>query len=222
MILLILKCVLVGQTNIETDTKVRIGTTRDYSREQENPEQMRETDHSITISGLEPDTRYHFIIVATDPDQEGQPVYSEDKTFKTLPRGQTRSMFQDNQSNEPPLVELAKSYVDKLTRMTPDERQKLKHSLQNYLIIDADKILTPEKKREILNDSSNEDNFNDRLRFFKVWMEQLDKDSIKHGFKDNEDAVIQNLYFVNPKKSFKKLDEKLKKLSKLDPVVKGT
>ena len=209
-------------TNIETDTKVRIGTTRDYSREQENPEQMRETDHSITISGLEPDTRYHFIIVATDPDQEGQPVYSEDKTFKTLPRGQTRSMFQDNQSNEPPLVELAKSYVDKLTRMTPDERQKLKHSLQNYLIIDADKILTPEKKREILNDSSNEDNFNDRLRFFKVWMEQLDKDSIKHGFKDNEDAVIQNLYFVNPKKSFKKLDSKLKKLSKLDPVVKGT
>ena len=205
-------------SNIETDTKVRLGKTRDHSIEQENPKRMRETNHSITISGLEPNTRYHYIIVATDPDQEGQPVYSKDRTFKTLPRGQTRSMFQDNKSNEPPLVELAKSYVDKLTRMTPDERQKLKHSLQNYLIIDADKILTPDKKKEIINNSSNNDNFNDRLRFFKVWKKQLKENSISHDFNNKEGDILSNLYFINPKKAFEKLDKYLRKLGTLDGV----
>ena len=39
-------------------------------------------------------------------------------------------------SCSPPLVELSRPYVDKLTRMTRAEKQKLKRSLQNYVLAD--------------------------------------------------------------------------------------
>ncbi len=206
-------------TNVETDTLVRIGTSQDYSREQRNEDQIRETDHSIRIDGLERNTRYHFVIVATDPDQEGKPKFSQDYTFRTRDNDDP---ILTNPSNEAPLVELAKSYVDKLTRMTPDERKKLEQSLDQYLIINADKTLTVEKKREIIAGTTNGDNFNDRLRYFKVWMEQLDKSGIKHGLNPRRDAILQSMNFINPKKSHKRLDEALQKLDEKERQGRGT
>ena len=207
-------------TNIETDTKVRLGKTRDYAREQENKEQLRECEHSIKIEGLEADTHYNFVIVATDPDQAGNPKISENKTLKTLREGEDPFINEDP-SPDPPLVELAKSYVDKLTRMTPDERRKLKESLRQYLVLDAEGMLTAAKKRELIAGKTNEDNFHERLRFFKVWVDKLDKEYIVHGFRKDQDSIFLALHAVNRRKSYVKLDRALNRLNEAEHRGKG-
>ena len=207
-------------TNLETDTKVRIGETMDYAREQENKEQLRECEHSIKIEGLEADRRYNFIIVATEPDQSGHPIFSENKTFKTLREGED-PFINDDPSPAPPLVELARSYVDKLTRMTPDERAKLRQSLIQYLIIDGDKMLTAAKKLDLITSKTNSDNFHERVRFFKVWTDELDKDSIVHGFRKDQDSIFVALNMVNKRKSYLKLDRALNRLFEAEHRGKG-
>ena len=207
---------ITWSTNLETDTKIKIGTTRSYTREQENPEQKRETDHSITVTGLDPDTTYHYVIIAADPDQEGEEIDSGDRIFKTL-SGRSASIIDPHQSSDPPLVELAKSYVDKLTRMTPDEREKLKKSLKNFLITDEDNALTSERKKALLRDKSNEQNFYDRLRYLTIWSGRIEKDGKKLPFEKTETTMLQNLFYLNPKKAYSKLDAHFQALGRLDP-----
>ena len=187
-------------TNLETNTKVQIGKTKNYLREQENPQQSSERNHKISISGLNPDTRYYYCIVASSPDNPSEKTRSNDYTFVTKALGfGPGNIWPDNKQTEPPLYQIAKSYVDKLTRMTPDERQKLRHSLQNYMLIDVDKTLNLEKKKDITNSETNKDNFQDRLRFFKVWSRKLTDSGItpseeqKKVFEKTVDSRLQNL-----------------------------
>ncbi len=200
-------------TNLETDTKVRIGRTRDYTRIQENPEQKRELDHSIVIHGLEPNTTYHYQIVATDPDNAEQEVTSEDKRFITRPPRGTGPQTA-------PLKELAKSYVDKLTRMTPDEKEKLERSLSEFL--PSAKNLTPEKKRQLLKVRSNETNFHERRQYLSLWVEQLDKASKTFPTLDtgrnvkDEAEYLKSLYYVNRERALERLDQSIEAISKVD------
>lgn len=192
-------------TNLETDTKVRIGQTRDYSRIVENPEQRRELDHSIVIHGLKGNTTYHYQIVASDPDNSQQEVTSDDKRFVTRaeagPNGPTA-----------PLKELAKSYVDKLTRMTPDEKEKLERSLSEFL--PSVENLTTDRKKELIAGTTTQGNFHERRQYLSLWIEQFEKagKSLPAGFTQPQFSVkdeadyLKSLYYVNPKRALEKLD----------------
>ena len=132
-------------------------------------------------------------------------------------------IWPENKQTEPPLYQIAKSYVDKLTRMTPDERQKLRHSLQNYMLVDVDLTLTPKKKESITNTKTNKDSFQDRLRFFKVWSKQIRNSNPKPDiskypkvFDKNTDAKLQQISLINPTKAYQKLDKYLAVLKKFD------
>lgn len=208
-------------TNLETDTKVRIGRTRDYSRIQENPEQKRELDHSIVIHGLDPNTTYHYQIVATDPDNPDQEVTSEDKRFITRPARSANTQTA-------PLKELAKSYVDKLTRMTPDEKEKLERSLSEFL--PSAKNLTPDKKKHLMKVRTNETNFHERRQYLALWVEAVQKDGKPlprvgdggvgdEGKKLDEEAeYLKSLYYVNPERAIQRLDQAIDAVAALDGV----
>lgn len=206
-------------TNLETDTKVRIGRSRDYTRLVENPEQKRELDHSIVIHGLDPNTQYHYQIVASDPDNPDQEVTSEDKTFET------RVASKGNGPTTAPLKELAKSYVDKLTRMTPDEKEKLERSLKEFL--PSEDNLTQERKRQLFEGRTNEQNFHERRQYLALWVEQVVKSGKPlppKGDKERDLAqeakYLNDLYYVNPKRAMEKLDQAVDQIARLDNLSK--
>lgn len=202
-------------TNLETDTKVRIGQTRDYSRIVENPEQKRELDHSIVIHGLKPNTTYHYQIVASDPDNPDQEVTSDDKRFVTRAES-------TGSGPGAPLKELAKSYVDKLTRMTPDEKEKLERSLSEFLpSVDN---LTQEKKKELIAGTSTQGNFHERRQYLSLWIEQYDKEgkALPKGITEGKENIreeaeyLKSLYYVNVKRALEKLDKSIEMIAKTE------
>ncbi len=202
-------------TNLETDTKVRIGQSKDYSRIVENPEQRRELDHSIVIYGLKGNTTYHYQIVASDPDNTNQKVASDDKRFVT--RAETGPS-----GPGAPLKELAKSYVDKLTRMTPDEKEKLERSLSEFLpSVDN---LTLDKKKELIAVTSTKGNFHERRQFLSLWIEQFEKEgkTLPAGVSSNKKDIraeaeyLKSLYYVNVKRALERLDTAIELISKAD------
>lgn len=119
------KAVITWETNVRTDTTVRYGPTESYEDLRMNPEQKSEIIHSITLEGLKQDATCHYQIVATDASWRGEPKCSEDLQFRTSRPGSPPSAKNG-------LENLVKSYVDKLTRMTPDERERLKQSLGRF------------------------------------------------------------------------------------------
>jgi len=212
-------------TNLATNTKVQIGTTKNYLREQEDPGMSSERNHKISISGLKPETRYYYCIVASNPDSPDEETKSDDFMFvtKTLGYG-SGDIWPENQQTEPPLFQIAKSYVDKLTRMTPDERQKLRHSLQDYMLIDVDEALNSNKKQTITGTSTNSENFQDRLRFYKVWSKKLLNTISEEELKQHEEVFdkttntkIANMISINSGKACRKLDKYLATLKSIDP-----
>lgn len=204
-------------TNLETDTKVRIGRTKDYARIVENPLQMRELDHSIEIHGLKGNLTYHYQIVASDPDNPDQEVASDDKRFVT------RAEQTAGNSNAP-LKELAKSYVDKLTRMTPDEKEKLERSLSEFLpSVDN---LTKVKKRELLIGKSDETTFHERRQYLSLWIDQFqsEKKTLPGGITPGkadiaaEAEYLKSLFYVNPDRAITKLDKCVQAMAEADGV----
>jgi serine/threonine protein kinase len=202
-------------TNLETDTKVRIGRTRDYARIVENPIQRRELDHSIEIHGLKGNTTYHYQIVASDPDNPDQEMTSDDKRFVT------RAEASGGGGNAP-LKELAKSYVDKLTRMTPDEKEKLERSLSEFLP-NVDN-LTLEKKKELLIRTSTEANFHERRQYLSLWIDQFNaqKKTLPGGITEGKKTIheeaeyLKSLYYVNSKRAVAKLDRCIRSMAQAD------
>jgi Ca-activated chloride channel family protein len=134
-----------------------------------------------------------------------------------------RKMFEamagEKKKAEAPLQELATGYVDKMTKMSVSEKENLKQSLQNYLVIDAEKILTETKKKEILEGESNAGNFSDRLSNFRAWHERLLAKGKNTGLPKAYDGYLQNLFFVNPNKAIRRLDRAIERLAALDGVV---
>lgn len=202
-------------TNLETDTKVRIGENRSYSRVVENPEQRRELDHSIIIHGLKGNTTYHYQIVASDPDNPQQEVASDDKRFVT--RAETGP-----EGPGAPLKELAKSYVDKLTRMTPDEKDKLERSLSEFLpSVDN---LNLDKKKELIAGTTTEGNFHERRQYLSLWIEQFESAGreLPPGFTTENTSIrdeaeyLKSLYYVNPARALSKLDKAVAAVAEAD------
>ncbi len=217
-------------TDIETDTKVYIGRSSLYTRQATNREQTKETDHSITISGLEPDTIYHYAIVA-HYGKNKTPVFSGDKSFRTLPRGASRSMFQDHSTAIPPRIgpeEPAptnriraggrlqmKQFFDKRNRMSRLERLRLQTHFARF--IRRTKRMTSGEKAMAVASVTSERNFVIRRQFLQSWQQELEKKGIKTGMDKKEVGIIDNLYYVNKRKAFARLDASLKQLFSVDP-----
>jgi serine/threonine protein kinase len=209
------KAVVTWETNLRTDTTIKYGRTDQYEDTKTNTEQKSETIHSITLEGLIANTAYHYQIVASDPRGRGQPKTSEDLVFQTSKEGGDPTSDPNKESAG--LVNLTKSYVDKLTRMTPDEREKLKSSIQKFT--DPKQELSPAEKKTLVETKTNptkEDEFNNRLQQLRCWLGSLKtkgKDVSKHA---NDPKLLQSLYYTNKVKASKKLDALLVECSKLD------
>ena len=91
-----------------------------------------------------------------EPAEKGSDIDSRRRMFEAM-AAEKKKTAQEGEA----LQELAKGYVDKLTRMTDGEKSKLKRSLHNYLIVDAERVLSKEKKEEILRDETTEESFNE-------------------------------------------------------------
>ncbi|MBI4863968.1 MAG: hypothetical protein HY815_27470 [Candidatus Riflebacteria bacterium] len=135
---------------------------------------------------------------------------SEDLTFQT-----TKEEGPDQGGGQNAgLVNLTKSYVDKLTRMTPDEREKLKTSIQKFT--DPKVELKPEEKKELLTSQTNpnkEEDFNNRLQKARCWMNTLKTKGKNVDKWTKEPQILQSLYYTNKVKASKKLDKFLQELN---------
>src|SRR5207253_3219676 len=113
---------------------------------------------------------------------------------------------------------LTKSYVDKLTRMTPDEREKLKASIEKFTGPTGD--ITEEQKKELLESEtspSQEDQFNTRLQQLRNWIVALDKKKKKRVSEVKDmDQKLQKLYYTNKVRAAKLLDAGFAKLSEIE------
>ncbi len=67
-------------TDEPSDSEVEYGLDASYG--QATNEAADETSHSVTLTGLSPDTTYHFRAGSTDPSGNG-PTWSSDSTFTT-------------------------------------------------------------------------------------------------------------------------------------------
>lgn len=205
------RVIITWETNLRTDTTVRYGREEgDWDEVRTNPDQTQETMHMITIEGLSPDTLYYYQIVAKDPKGRGVPKETEPLTFST-PANEDWNR-QDNS-----LVNLTKSYVDKLTRMTPDEREKLKASIEKFTGPTGD--ITTEQKKELLDTDTNpnkEDEFNTRLQQLRNWMVSLEKNKKNVSEVKDLDQRLQKLYYTNKMRAAKLLDEGFNKLSEIE------
>jgi hypothetical protein len=200
--------VITWETNLRTDTTVKYGRSDQYEDQKTNPEQKSETIHNINIEGLQPNTTYHYQIVASDPRGRGQPKTSEDLTYTTAKEDK-----EENPNPNSGLINLTKSYVDKLTRMTPDEREKLKSSIQKFT--DPKTELTAVQKKELTTQPTNpnkEDEFNNRLQQARSWLNNLKAKGKKIDKHEIQPRMLQTLYYTNKMKAALRLDAFFKEL----------
>lgn len=213
-------------TNLKTDTVVRYGRTEEYGTTQSNFEQKAVTRHSITLQGLDPAVRYHFQILASDPDLRSGTKISPDQTFMTLESLEGQGYLINSLGNsrsegdsEDHLHELAKSYVDKLTRMTPDERAKLKLSISKFINPGSGKPLNDKTKSELLTIKTHKQVFNDRYLLVQRWRSTLAAIAPDETDKTCPQKMldrIQRLFQINPGRACGLLDRMSKKLSELE------
>ena len=204
--------VITWETNLRTDTTVKYGKTDQYEDQKTNSEQKSETIHNINIEGLQPNTMYHYQIIASDPRGRGQPKMSDDLTFTTAKEDK-----EENPNPNSGLINLTKSYVDKLTRMTPDEREKLKSSIQKFT--DPKQELTGQQKKELTTQPTNpnkEDDFNNRLQLARSWLNNLKNKGKKTDKFEAEPRTLQKLYYTNKMKAAKRLDALFRELDALE------
>ncbi|MBI3892656.1 MAG: protein kinase [Candidatus Wallbacteria bacterium] len=213
-------------TNLRTDTVVQYGKTEEYGTTQSNFEQKAETNHSIILTGLDPATNYHFKIIASDPEGKGGNKSSEDRTFTT--KDSTDPTWKTDRgggggNSEDQLQDLAKSYVDKLTRMTPDERAKLKESINRF--IDLDQGPLPEaKKAAVMVSKTTSQTFSDRFPVFAKWRKEMVKvhPEQEKALPERLERVLQKIFLDNPARACHMLDAALVKLRALDPAPVGS
>jgi len=204
--------VITWETNLRTDTTVKYGQTEQYEDQKTNPEQKSETIHNLNLEGLTPNTAYYYQIVASDPRGRGQPKTVEDR-FRTSKEEKEESSSNPNSG----LINLTKSYVDKLTRMTPDEREKLKSSIQKFT--DPKIELTPTEKKELaasVTKPDKEDEFNNRLQKARSWIAGLKAKGKPIGNHESAAKSLQVLYYTNRLKAAKRLDALFKDLLALE------
>jgi serine/threonine protein kinase len=204
------KVVITFETNIPTDATVRYGITTQYGSGAASAEQ-RTRSHIVLLDGLTPSTTYHYQILLSDPAAPGQSRPGTDSTFQTLakdPPPQT--------PNAPALSQLTRDYIDKLGRMTPDEREKLRASILKF---SGNRPFSSEQKKPLLasyTSPNREDEFNDRLQAANSWINRLRTKKLDVAPLETEARQVQTLYQTNRVKAASRLDTLLRQLNRLD------
>jgi len=75
-------CTISWSTNVPATTQVEYGTSTNYGSVSPLDEELV-TNHSVNLSGLNPDTKYHFRVKSEDANGNMAASY-KDKTFTTL------------------------------------------------------------------------------------------------------------------------------------------
>jgi uncharacterized protein YegL len=120
------------------------------------------------------------------------------------------------------LVNLTKSYTDKLTRMTPDEREKLRTSIQKFT--DPKTSLSAADKKSLVETKTSpaiEDQFNNRLQMARSWINELRAKGRPVEHFDQTPKRLQSLYYTNKVQAAKKLDQLMRELTEADGVEAG-
>lgn len=158
--------IVTWETNLRTDTVVRFGREEeDLDEVVSNPDQPDETMHMARIDGLPRGALGYLRIASRDPRGRAAPALSDVVTYVT----------EEPVTGEGSLIQLVKSYIDKLTRMTPDERLKLHSSVGQFAGPKGD--ISAEARRELLaerTDPIREDRFHDRVRQARNWIVALE------------------------------------------------
>jgi len=115
------------------------------------------------------------------------------------------------------LVRLTASYTDKLSRMTSDEREKLKASVEKFVEPPGD--LSEEQKLYLTSnptDPSAKDEFNRRLHQLRNWIEQHRHRGVLLVKFRERDQVIQKMYGTNRIQAGRLLDESFAEMQRID------
>ena len=211
-------------TNLRTDTVVQYGKTEEYGTTQSNFEQKAEMNHSIILTGLDPATVYHFKIIASDPEGKGGSKSSENRTFTTKDSSDQGAWpgRAAPAGGEDQLQDLAKSYVDKLTRMTPDERAKLKESINRFIDLDQGPLSEVRKAAATATKTTSQ-TFPDRLPVFRKWRrEEVTKHpELEKQLPERLERYLEKVVLENPGKACHMLDRAFTKLRSIDPAPGG-
>jgi len=203
---------------VEWRTNLSCGTTLFYGPTAECPfvvdleGALPTLDHRVEVSGLLRDTPYFFRLGAPDRAER-----SDLQTARTL------AHEPEPEKQKSPLEQLAESYIEKLGRMTPDERTKLNDSLNNYLLLKPGKALSAARKAELATTASTVDTFNDRLALFTAWRNQLSDIGcpIDRDETEQRNGVMLSTFEVNKRRACTLLDCGLAELAEAEHLVTG-
>ena len=180
------------ETNFPTDTVVSYRKAGEsFETTQSNFELVRATRHRLELAALEPGTDYRYRILAVEPDPGGDRTSTEESGFLT-PLSRTSGSD---------LGSLAADYVRKLTRMTPDERARLRQSIQGAglpggLEIAPGAFSTP----------TTLDTLEDRLGLLERWSRDLPPGVLVHAVPEPSLRALRRLTMLNPALACKLVD----------------
>jgi predicted phosphodiesterase len=102
--------VVMWQTDVPTDSIVEFGLTTDYGSQVYSA--ALTLNHEMMLTGLDPQTLYHYRVSSDDGYQT---IYSIDSTFQTAPSNEipfTFAVFSDSQVNPDVFTQICNSAVD--------------------------------------------------------------------------------------------------------------
>jgi serine/threonine protein kinase len=194
--------ILTWESNVPTDTTIRYGCTDQYGDRRSNPDQRSETIHSMTITGLFPDTTYHYQIIASDPRGRGRPQLSVDYSFHTAPAQEARATRKAAKASgfvrTSAVIARARATVALMAQpqaptLAPRQDELLRRSTQ---ITDTD--------------------FRDRLKAARAWTDSLRERRHNVGSWPTNPDFVERLYFINKIKAARSLDAMLQELNRIE------
>ncbi len=180
------------ETNFPTDTVVSYRKAGEsFETTQSNFELVRATRHRLELAALEPGTDYRYRILAVEPDPGGDRTGTEESGFRT-PLSRTSGTD---------LGSLAADYVRKLSRMTPDERARLRQSIQGAglpggLELAPGPFSTP----------TTLDTLEDRLGLLERWSRDLPPGVLVRAVPEPNLRTLRRLTMLNPALACKLVD----------------
>lgn len=201
-------------TNLPASTQVRVGESQDYHRVVEDPEKDRAQEHSLVVDGLEPDTEYHFQVVAKAPGDTQEMARSRDRSFRTRAReGAPKS----------PRKEALEEIGSRIQSLTPNQRERLADKVETLFGTPGD--LDPSAKEELLENPTTPKNFGSRIGALRAWAQELEargvdmpRDEADRGWKQTLE-YLKTLEGINPSRAQGHLDEWFQLLAELDPAL---
>jgi len=195
------RVILTWETNLRTDTKVKLGRSGStalldsHATVHVNRNLAASTRHTVTIENLNADTLYTGSIIANDAAGRAPSARETIAEFPTLPAASVRPI--------PPYDASCGS-----RRMPPDEREKLRQAIERF--VGPFGNITEEQKHELLTtqtDPTQEDRFNERLQMLRNWMKWCENESIEIGAElQKMDQELQKLYYTNRIRAARRMD----------------